>query len=213
MKRNIAIILGIIIVVIAVVFWKSNNSSQSSIVGSFTIEEGTFVATSTNATKVEILGVLEGKKRGSGDVNLGQMELVEKNSAGEQTWIMMPPTEKRPYAELYARGYNAENKDAGIRSLSVKGKDAIANAVWPTPKEMTIYGLVRELSGNTLRLSNGGARQTDIVVTLDPTIKLYDTTGKTISRTRLTKNTKIMVTGNFTDELAFKASQIELGTF
>jgi hypothetical protein len=214
MKRIIAIIIGIIIIIGGIWAWKSSQTSRVNNITSFEAQEGTLSATTKDAvTKVEVYGVLDGKKKGTADVDLGTMDLVEKNAAGDQTWVLTNTPEKRPYAELFVKAFGVDNKEVGTRSLAIKGKDAITGAVWPSPKQTTIYGLVRELSGNTLRLSNGGPRTQDIVVSLDPTVKIFDTAGKLITRSRLTKDTKIAVTGNFTNELAFKASQIELGKF
>ncbi|MBX4197972.1 hypothetical protein KW782_01415 [Candidatus Parcubacteria bacterium] len=212
MKRNALIIVGIIIIIVAGIVWSKYLGPQENILSAFTVEEGTFVANAKNASKIEVLGVLEGKKLGKDSLNLGTMELVEKNDAGEQTWILATPneTEKRPIAEIYAIAYNTENSEAGKRALPQKGKEAIASAVWPAPVQMTIFGLVRELSGNTLRLSNGGSRELDIVLTLDSKIQLSDQNGKPITRAKLVKNAKIAATGTFIDEQKFNATQIEL---
>jgi hypothetical protein len=213
MKRSTLIIIGIIVIILGGLGWKMYSKSSVNIVKSFVVEEGSFVATTQNASKVEVMGVPEGMKMGKDNVNLGTMELVEKNDAGEQTWILATPAEKSSLIEVYAVAYNGEGKQSGTMSLPEKGTEALAQVIWPAPSEMVIYGLVREISGNTLRLSNGGPRAQDIVVTLPENVKILDLKGKAIARSRLTKNTKISVSGNFTDELAFAATYIELANF
>jgi hypothetical protein len=209
MKRILLIVVGIIVIIGAVlIFNKAANAPK--IVKAFTVEEGTFLAIAQDATKIEVYAVPEGKKMGKDNVKLGTMELVEKNDKGEQTWIMPTPEQKQSYIEIYAKPYGAKDSEGATVSLAQKGKDDIASVVWPAPKQVIIYGLVRELSGNTMRITNGSAREFDIVVTLPADIKLLDQKGKAITRSRLTKNTMLVLTGNFTDEQAFTASQIEL---
>jgi hypothetical protein len=210
MKRGISIIIGIIVIIVAGVALSKAFGPGSNIIKAFTVEEGTFLATAQNASKIEVMAVPEGKKAGKDSVKLGMMELVEKNDAGEQTWILEVPADKQPYIEVYAQAYDTNNSKAGTVSLPQKTKGELASVLWPAPKQIIIYGLVREIAGNTMRITNGSAREFDIVVTLANDIKLLDKAGKPITRSRLTRNTMLVLTGNFTDEQAFTATQIEL---
>jgi hypothetical protein len=210
MKKTLLIIVGVIVLILAAVGLSKQLGTSNNIIKAFSVEEGTFLASAQNASKIDVMAIPEGKTARKDSVKVGTMELVEKNDAGDQTWILEIPKEKQSYVEVYAQAFDAKNKKAGTIPLAQKTKEDITAVLWPAPKQVIIYGLVRELSGNTMRITNGSAREFDIVVTLVNDIKLLDKVGKPITRSRLTKNTMLVLTGTFTDEQAFTATQIEL---
>lgn len=207
--KKIAIIIGVIVLIVIGLSWNKFGGPGEGPIKTFMVDGGSFVAAAQDAEKIDVHAVVEGKSR-KDSVLLGTMELVEKNNSGEQTWVLQVPPIKSDYTEVYALALNAAGKTVGMFNLPQQTKEDLANTLWPAPKSQTIYGLVREMSGNTLRLSNGGPRTMDIVITLTPETKLFDDKDKAMTRARLIKNTGIAVTGYFVDEQSFLAQTIEL---
>ncbi|MES2436832.1 MAG: hypothetical protein V4519_02375 [Patescibacteria group bacterium] len=206
-SKIITIVLAIVVVLIvgAYLIYKSVGPK----VLAFTIEQPSLIATGKKLSNVEVWAIQnnEGKEVA---VKLGAMELQEADANGNQTWTMEVP--EKPSAEvtkLVARGY-ASSFRVGTLELPAATPADLNAEVWPSKSVEGITGGIKSITGKKMEFGMDVPVGGMLNVTLADNVKITDSRGRPAAVSLLKPRTRIAIIGEFTDDIEFMATAIEI---
>jgi hypothetical protein len=202
MKNKIIIAVVIVVILVGVGIYGYMTSFGPRIV-SFYVAKPALVVEGDRLSKVEVYGV---PPKGD-NILMGTMELVEESN-GAQTWTLTIPDKAVDLKEIFARGY-AGGRTTNKKSLPIKSSE-IKNELWAKEAQVVLNGTVKSISGRTILLNISLPVPTTMNIRLDLKGTIVDAKGKPTTLAQLKPGTPISVTGDYTDETAFTATQIEL---
>ncbi len=205
--KNKRLIIGILIalVVIAGILWYGYLTAFGPKLKELSVSQPDIVAIGDRLAKIEVFG----KSESGSNISMGPMELVE-SSNGEQTWILEIPAKPLDVKEIFARGYTARGRKTNEVSLAIYGKENLKNELWAEESQVVLSGIVKSISGRTITLSTVTPTLSTITVKVDLQAKVFDAQGKVSLLSRVRQGGKVSVTGKYTEETTFTASQVEL---
>ncbi len=214
MKKKNYIIIGICVLVLIVGLVAYKTATPENRLKIFEIDRPDFsstflVAVGQRLDRVDVFGKVEDKN--SEDIKIGTMELVEGNDQGEQSWTLALPKDPLPVIEVYALGFDTENKQVGKLTLPYKGKEQIQATLWPAVPSPSISGIVKLISARQITLDVVAFSATSTIkVKVATDAKVFDVQGRVVPFTRIQKNMKITASGTYADEGTFNASRIDI---
>ncbi|MDQ3077172.1 MAG: hypothetical protein M3Q63_03935 [bacterium] len=171
----------------------------------FSVNQANLVVEANNMEKVEVYAQQSTSKEAS---LIGAMEIVEQNDANDQTWILLIPTTMgTTTTKIYAQGTTKEGKATKKLELPYETQEEISRALGQTKtSQAVLFGTVNSVVGNILSLNI--LASTTVKVTLVPNAQVTNKVGQKILPYQLIKGGLVSVTGDFTDEISFTATEV-----
>ncbi len=228
MKKIIIIVIAVLVIAGGIYAYKSSkhvevdsipvsgtiNVTPTTNLKAFTVERvdissPMFLVIGFELSKVEVWYVPVGGALSS-PKKFGDMEMVEANAKGEQTWLLEVPQKKMDLSAVFVKAYDNAGKNVGELALVVKGKEGLNSELWPAIPTPALTGSVTSITGSTFVLKAGKPIAGEIKVTVDAKATILDSKGKPVTVSSIKKGSNVTVIGKYTDDGAFTANQVEI---
>jgi hypothetical protein len=204
------VIILIVVVAVIVVGWLAFFKKSGPKVSSFVVEPPSLILTGEKIAKAEVWAIQTNADGKADSFELGAMELQEADAQGMQTWTLtIPAKPAQPITHIEARAYDEKNGET-TTVLQYTTAEEIAAAVWPPQPENVIPGTVKSISGSKIVFIMDVPAGSTLNVTLAKDAKVVDAKGKATTFATIKKGSRINLIGDFTDDIEFTATQIEL---
>ncbi len=171
---------------------------------SFYVNQSNLIVEANNMEKVEVFAQLETSNAAA---SIGVMEIAEQNETNDQTWILTIPANQGTTTKMYAQGTTKDGKTTKQLALPYKTTEEYSRALGKTKtSQAVLFGTVNNVTGNILSLNI--LASTTIRVTLVPNAQVTNKAGQKVLPSQLVRGGLVSVTGDFTDEISFTATEV-----
>ncbi|MBA3286192.1 MAG: hypothetical protein H0U27_14205 [Nitrosopumilus sp.] len=203
-NSNKKVIVGVVAVLVVIAGVAAYKMFARPSLKSFYVNQSNLIVEANNMEKVEVFAQLESSNTTG---SIGIMEVVEKNDQNDQTWIFVIPESQGTTTKIFAQGTTKEGKQTRRFTLSADELKKISRVIEDkNTSQAVLFGTVNSVTGNILSLNI--LASTTIRVTLVPNAQVTNKAGQKVLPSQLVRGGLVSVTGDFTDETSFTATEV-----